>query len=96
MPGSGVTISFIRKRVVMGDQICVIASFLCSGVTFNIDKNNLKLKRIDHISVGARSFTSGDVQILQNIRSATTAEAGCIYGNSFDTGYDFTAMIYGV
>ncbi len=96
MAGTGITMSFLRKRVAMGDMVVVIASFLVSAVSWNIGKNDLKLKRIDHISLGAQSMASGGFKIRQNLRSATTVEAGTIHGESFTSGNDFILMIYGV
>ena len=96
MAGTGCTITFIRKRTTEGDRIAVVVSFLMSAVSWNIGKNDLKLKKIEYMTVGARSFVSGDVLIHQNFRSATTAENGTIHGDSFSSGDQFVAKIIGL
>ena len=95
MPGTGATITFIRKRVTQGDRHGVVVSILASAASFNLDKNTLHIKKIDYFTIGHRSFTSGDVQVKQNLRSGTTAEAGTIWGNSFASGDEMVIAIFG-
>ena len=95
MAGTGATISFIRKRLVMGEQIGCVVSLLASAVSWNIGKNDLKMKSIDFMAVGARSFTSHQNVIRQNLRSGTTVEAGTIHGESFTIGDDWVLTIFG-
>ncbi len=95
MAGTGVTISFLRKRVVMGDLNGCVVSFLASAVSGNISKKDLKMKSIEYMAIGARSFTSGQNIIRQNIRSGTTVEAGTIHVESFTIGDDCVIAIFG-
>ena len=95
MAGTGCTISFLRKRMAMGDTTVSVVSFLASAVSGNIAKNDLKLKSIEFMVLGARSFTSGQNIIRQNIRSGTTVEAGTIHFESFTIGDDVVIALYG-
>lgn len=95
MAGTGVTISFLRKRIFLGDQIGCVVSLVASAVSWNISKNDLKIKDIDWMAVGARSFTSHQNIIRQNLRSGTTAEAGTLHGESFTIGDTCVLTIFG-
>ena len=73
---------------------CVV-SLVASAVSWNIAKNDLKLKSIEYMAIGARSFASGQNIIRQNLRSATTVEAGTIHGESFTIGDTCVLTIFG-
>ena len=98
MPGTGCTITFIKKIHGENNQRVVVISLVVSGTTsWNLAKGNHGLEYIDYTLYSVQSLaTYVSIGIKSNIRSGTTAEAGTLSGSGFTVGDVITVKMYGV